>query len=239
MQQSHDGTHGAHVLSHYLHLTTRARLRRLTASALRLGGSGAVQAKSRPWRIIGGSDEHPAAAAARQRRGDSSVWSLRSPPSAYNTWRNERTEHNRNIRTAAFEVLTQLPSSSAWCSSRSTTTTPRAAVRARAGRTCSRSATCRPSCRRRCRRGPRSCSRSGRANWEGSAGRGERRHPHRRCDRQAARGLARHAAVTALRRGDLDDEEPRFAVRGEVHPAFRTQYRAAPGCASRRRCRAR
>ena len=27
---------------------------------------------------------------------------------SYNTWRNERTEHNRNIRVAAFEVLTQL-----------------------------------------------------------------------------------------------------------------------------------
>jgi hypothetical protein len=27
---------------------------------------------------------------------------------AYNTWRNERTEHNRNIRTATFEVLTKL-----------------------------------------------------------------------------------------------------------------------------------
>jgi len=26
----------------------------------------------------------------------------------YNTWRNERTEHNRNIRTATFEVLTKL-----------------------------------------------------------------------------------------------------------------------------------
>ena len=26
----------------------------------------------------------------------------------YNTWRNERTEHNRNVRTAAFEVLTRL-----------------------------------------------------------------------------------------------------------------------------------
>lgn len=26
----------------------------------------------------------------------------------YNTWRNERTEHNRNIRTAAFEILTKL-----------------------------------------------------------------------------------------------------------------------------------
>jgi hypothetical protein len=26
----------------------------------------------------------------------------------YNTWRNERTEHNRNTRVAAFEVLTQL-----------------------------------------------------------------------------------------------------------------------------------
>src|SRR5262245_23568530 len=26
----------------------------------------------------------------------------------YNTWRNERTEHNRNIRVAAFAVLTQL-----------------------------------------------------------------------------------------------------------------------------------
>ena len=24
----------------------------------------------------------------------------------YNTWRNERTEHNRNIRAAAFEILT-------------------------------------------------------------------------------------------------------------------------------------
>ena len=24
---------------------------------------------------------------------------------AYNTWRNERTEHNRNVRTAAFEML--------------------------------------------------------------------------------------------------------------------------------------
>jgi hypothetical protein len=24
---------------------------------------------------------------------------------AYNTWRNERTEHNRNVRTAAFELL--------------------------------------------------------------------------------------------------------------------------------------
>jgi len=24
---------------------------------------------------------------------------------AYNTWRNERTEHNRNVRAAAFEVL--------------------------------------------------------------------------------------------------------------------------------------
>ena len=23
---------------------------------------------------------------------------------AYNTWRNERTEHNRNVRTATFEV---------------------------------------------------------------------------------------------------------------------------------------
>jgi len=27
---------------------------------------------------------------------------------AYNTWRNERTEHNRNVRTAAFEVLSKL-----------------------------------------------------------------------------------------------------------------------------------
>src|ERR1700730_9732385 len=27
---------------------------------------------------------------------------------AYNTWRNERTEHNRNVRTAAFELLTRL-----------------------------------------------------------------------------------------------------------------------------------
>src|SRR5579871_6217325 len=27
---------------------------------------------------------------------------------SYNTWRNERTEHNRNIRTAAFEILTRL-----------------------------------------------------------------------------------------------------------------------------------
>lgn len=27
---------------------------------------------------------------------------------AYNTWRNERTEHNRNIRTATFEILTKL-----------------------------------------------------------------------------------------------------------------------------------
>ena len=26
----------------------------------------------------------------------------------YNTWRNERTEHNRNIRSAAFEILTKL-----------------------------------------------------------------------------------------------------------------------------------
>jgi hypothetical protein len=26
----------------------------------------------------------------------------------YNTWRNERTEHNRNIRTAAFEILIKL-----------------------------------------------------------------------------------------------------------------------------------
>ena len=26
---------------------------------------------------------------------------------AYNTWRNERTEHNRNVRTAAFELLTK------------------------------------------------------------------------------------------------------------------------------------
>ena len=27
---------------------------------------------------------------------------------AYNTWRNERTEHNRNVRTATFELLTKL-----------------------------------------------------------------------------------------------------------------------------------
>jgi hypothetical protein len=27
---------------------------------------------------------------------------------AYNTWRNERTEHNRNVRTATFELLTRL-----------------------------------------------------------------------------------------------------------------------------------
>src|SRR5258707_15477150 len=27
---------------------------------------------------------------------------------SYNTWRNERTEHNRNIRAAAFEILTKL-----------------------------------------------------------------------------------------------------------------------------------
>ena len=26
----------------------------------------------------------------------------------YNTWRNERTEHNRNMRAAAFELLTKL-----------------------------------------------------------------------------------------------------------------------------------
>ena len=26
----------------------------------------------------------------------------------YNTWRNERTEHNRNIRAAAFEILTKV-----------------------------------------------------------------------------------------------------------------------------------
>ena len=26
----------------------------------------------------------------------------------YNTWRNERTERNRNIRTATFEILTKL-----------------------------------------------------------------------------------------------------------------------------------
>ena len=27
---------------------------------------------------------------------------------AYNTWRNERTEYNRNVRTATFELLTKL-----------------------------------------------------------------------------------------------------------------------------------
>jgi hypothetical protein len=27
---------------------------------------------------------------------------------SYNTWRNERTEHNRNVRTATFELLTKL-----------------------------------------------------------------------------------------------------------------------------------
>ena len=27
---------------------------------------------------------------------------------SYNTWRNERTEHNRNTRTATFELLTRL-----------------------------------------------------------------------------------------------------------------------------------
>ena len=27
---------------------------------------------------------------------------------SYNTWRNERTEHNRNIRAASFEILTKL-----------------------------------------------------------------------------------------------------------------------------------
>jgi hypothetical protein len=27
---------------------------------------------------------------------------------SYNTWRNERTEHNRNTRTATFELLTKL-----------------------------------------------------------------------------------------------------------------------------------
>jgi hypothetical protein len=27
---------------------------------------------------------------------------------SYNTWRNERTEHNRNVRTAGFEILTKL-----------------------------------------------------------------------------------------------------------------------------------
>jgi hypothetical protein len=27
---------------------------------------------------------------------------------SYNTWRNERTEHNRNVRTATFELLTRL-----------------------------------------------------------------------------------------------------------------------------------
>jgi hypothetical protein len=26
----------------------------------------------------------------------------------YNTWRNERTEHNRNVRTATFELLTKI-----------------------------------------------------------------------------------------------------------------------------------
>lgn len=26
----------------------------------------------------------------------------------YNTWRNERTEHNRNVRTATFEILSKL-----------------------------------------------------------------------------------------------------------------------------------
>lgn len=26
----------------------------------------------------------------------------------YNTWRDEQTEHNRNVRTAAFEILTKL-----------------------------------------------------------------------------------------------------------------------------------
>ena len=27
---------------------------------------------------------------------------------SYNTWRNERTEHNRNVRTATFELLSKL-----------------------------------------------------------------------------------------------------------------------------------
>ena len=27
---------------------------------------------------------------------------------AYNTWRNERTEHNRNVRSATFELLTKV-----------------------------------------------------------------------------------------------------------------------------------
>ena len=27
---------------------------------------------------------------------------------AYNTWRNERTEHNRNVRVAGFEMLTNI-----------------------------------------------------------------------------------------------------------------------------------
>jgi len=52
----------------------------------------------------------------------------------YNTWRNERTEHNRNSRTAAFEILTSLLNSTAWYSWLITIATRTTATRALAGR---------------------------------------------------------------------------------------------------------
>ncbi len=39
---------------------------------------------------------------------------------AYNTWRNERTEHNRNVRTAAFELLTRVAERPGRCRRQST-----------------------------------------------------------------------------------------------------------------------
>jgi len=53
-----------------------------------------------PWAVIRGQVRHHALALISLSVALSSV--------SYNTWRNERTEHNRNVRAATFEMLTKL-----------------------------------------------------------------------------------------------------------------------------------
>ena len=140
----------------------------------------------------------------------------------YNTWRNERTEHNRNIRTATFEILTKLAElervvflaqydHDAASGSPRTGWTYVLVIRdlsahraaARAGSRCA-------SCRKRGRRTGRAWARTTRLPSTASTMRSAHcaKHPWQRSSHCAERARA------------VEDEQARFAVRGVVHHAL-------------------
>jgi len=150
----------------------------------------------------------------------------------YNTWRNERTEHNRNVRTAAFELLTKLAELERVvflaqydrdvCRGQST---HRLDVRAGDWRPVRRW------CRRRCRRKRRSCRGPGAGNWEG-LGKDDGTAVDQIDDaikKSCARPTLGHAAITALRGRRARNSRDSLPSSLKTNQALEFQAESPPG----------